>query len=725
MRALKEFAVVVPLVALLLAGCVNSRTLMKNYATTSGEAAVTQVTEAGVSRAEFVAELTDFFGWPHRDDYNDYWEDLTPAKTFGDVRKSDKYGKQIEAAYEEGIIEADASGNFGPDTPITREEAAVIFAGAWKIPDSDKETSFSDAGGISADAIGSVNALVELGVMDGRTADSFAPKEALTEDEFSSIFKALKNAVVAPVYALPRQGFDAPRRYIMLYCATPGATIYFTNDGLEPTESSYVYEREHTREGTGHIMEMLGSRGGGDTSLQTERDVVYKAYSYKDGLIKSGVRTFTWHLYRPLAADAEFESVKVVEGTSEAPTVYQVYNDSESVRAMAWYIEGPEKGILFDALQTSIEVRNLKDHIDTIATKPYICILGHEHGDHTAQAPAFIKAGIDVYANSRGWAAIGSPRGFGAVVTTPEQQSKVINVDEGDSFDLGGGIVFDVYAMPGHANGNIVLNDKRSGMVFSSDIYGCTRAGSADNVGVSGLPVDLLLSFAQQVHYFYLQGGGKVRMLFTGHDEYPLKENNLDLFEAALQQVVDNGEAGCSPDLRSNNMPNSRATTIGEMWKDNTDWISLVIGGTLGDNTEYLTHNNYMNYNGAEGYRRYSVLSNVELTEGDLVGTTVEWAGSNTFEWSGKTITVPNAIPDRFDPWTFDYKINVASGTSNITICPVTMSKKVTSIKLNGKKVAYRSINRVGVSDGSVITIEVVAPDGTTSSTYTFTVNEV
>jgi glyoxylase-like metal-dependent hydrolase (beta-lactamase superfamily II) len=414
-----------------------------------------------------------------------------------------------------------------------------------------------------------------------------------------------------------------------------------------------------------------------------------------------------------------------VEGTFTAPTVYQVYNDSESVRAMAWYIEGPERGILYDALQTSVDVRNLKDHIDTIATKPYICILGHEHGDHAAQAPAFIEGGIDVYANNRGWAAMGMPGGFGAVLTTPQLQSKVMNVDEGDAFDLGGGIVFNVYAMPGHANGNIVLHDKQSGMVFSSDIYGCTRAGSADNVGVSGLPADLLLSFAQQVHSFYLQDGGKVTMLFTGHDEYPLKENNLDLFEAALQQVVDSGEAGCSPSLRSNGRPNSRATTIGDMWKDGTDWISLVIGGTLGDDTEYLTHNDFMNYNGGDGYKRYSVLSNVELTGGDLVGTTVAWAEPNTFEWNGNTVTVPNAISGRFDPWTFDYEVHVASGTSNITICPVSMSTKATAIRLNGREVAYRSINRVDVSDGSVITIEVVAPDAATSCTYTFKVKEV
>jgi len=164
---------------------------------------------------------------------------------------------------------------------------------------------------------------------------------------------------------------------------------------------------------------------------------------------------------------------------------------------------------------------------------------------------------------------------------------------------------------------------------------------------------------------------------------------------------------------------------IGDMWKDNTDWISLMIGGVLGDDYEYLTNNEYMNYNDARGFMKYSVLSNVEIDGGRLVGTTVGWADSRTFEWNGSRITVPNSVPDRFDPWTFDYTIEVPSGTSSIVFCPVTMSTKVTSLKLNGREVDYRSENMVIVADGTLITVDIVAPDGKTQSTYTFIVHEV
>ncbi len=213
-------------------------------------------------------------------------------------------------------------------------------------------------------------------------------------------------------------------------------------------------------------------------------------------------------------------------------------------------------------------------------------------------------------------------------------------------------------------------------------------------------------------------------MLFTGHDESPLGDVNLKLFEAALQQVVDKGEAGCSPTLRGNNdAQGSRTTLIGDMWKDNTNWMALKLAGKMGDSTEYLTNNAQFNYNGADGFKKYSVLSNIEFEGAELVGTTVTWANpSGAFSWAGTTIDVPNSLPNIFDPWTYDYTIKVPAGTKRITVIPTTMSTKVARIWINNRVVRYRSRTPVAVSDGTVITIKVLAPDRVTTSTYTFTV---
>ena len=168
--------------------------------------------------------------------------------------------------------------------------------------------------------------------------------------------------------------------------------------------------------------------------------------------------------------------------------------------------------------------------------------------------------------------------------------------------------------------------------------------------------------------------------------------------------------------------PNSRTTMIGDMWKDGTNWISLKLAGIMGDDTEYLTNNSIANYNGKDGYLKYSVLSNIEIEGGELIGTTVKWAEPVTFKWAGKEITVENSLTNRFDPWTFNYTIKVPKSQKTITVMPTTMSTKVTSIRLNDKEIGYRSRNEIPVSDGAVFTITVVAPDKTTASTYTFTI---
>lgn len=663
-----------------------------------------------MTRAEFVAMISGYFAWPHPDDYNDIWK--TPLKEFNDVKTEDKFGKLIETAYEEGLIAPDAKGNFNPEALMTRVEAAVIFAKAFKVAPAAAEElmKFEDAASVSPEDRIYVNAILAKGYMIGKTDKLFAPTEAITDAEAATVFERITTKVVTPVQALPKQNAVAPRRYVKLYCPTPGATIHYTTDGTTPTAESPVY----TVETKGHINEILS------TAQLPRKDVVYRAIAIKDGLEASPVQTFVWKLYRPVSDN--FQHDLILAKTPTSPAVYRIYNDSESVRAMAWYIEGQQRGMLVDALQTRYDVLNLKDYIDkNMATLPYSLVIGHTHVDHHAQAPNFVNAGVEVYANVRGWSALTG----NALLPTAEQQAKVKDVEWGDVFELGG-CTLHVYALPGHADGNVILQDKANGLIFASDIYGCTRAGSADNVNISGVRVDLLLSLSQQVYSAYKKDGGKTTMLFTGHDETPLGDNNLKLFEAALQQVVDKGEAGCSPTLRGNNdAPNSRTTIIGDMWKDGTNWIALKLAGIMGDATEYLT-SAPINYNGAEGYRKYSVLSNIEFTGGELVGVTVTWGSAPAeFKWAGAAKKVTRSMDNLFDPWTYDYVVKVPASISKIGVIPTSMSTKITSMKLNGKAIASRSLNEVEVKDGSVITIEVVAPDWVTTSTYTFTVVKV
>lgn len=692
--------------------------------------------ENGVTRAEFIAKISDYFEWPHPSEYNDVWK--APLKQFSDVKTTDTYGKQIETAYEEGIINGTGNSRFNPNEIITRQDAAVIFARAFHLTLTNKTGIFKDEASINSYAKVSVNTLVDLGYMSGESATVFGPKKVFTKAEMDSVFDKITLGTVSPVQALPKQTvepYTAPRRFIKLYTPTDGAKIYYTKassiEGWPAVEDPTTSSDEYVVAVNGHISELVGLRSG--ELVGPDNYVVYKAIAVKDGKV-SPVQTFKWHLNRTMDGEFLFEQLK--EKTATSPAVYEIFRNNESVRAMAWYMEGADSGIIFDALQTPESVKNLKTFIDeNIATKPYISILGHEHGDHDAQIPNFINGGIDVYANKRGWAAIGTPGAFGAVVTTKEEQAKVKNVEEGMTFDLGGGTIFEVYALPGHANGNVALYDRQSGYLFSSDFYGCTRAGSADTVGISGVRADLLLSFVQQVYSKYTKDDSEVTALFTGHDESELSDNNLQLFEAALQQVIDNGEDGCTPSVRGSN---NRTTMIGDMYQDGTNWIALELGGKMGDDKEYLSsstdlsvvpymsdpENAGLNYN-AGGNVKYSVLSNIEIEGGELEGKTVQWAkDANEFQWNGETMTVNPSLENRFNPWSYNYTIKVPESNDSITIIPTTMSTNVKSIRLNGKNIEYRSSNIIPVSNGTVITLNVVAPDKVTTSTYTFTIDK-
>ena len=82
---------------------------------------------------------------------------------------------------------------------------------------------------------------------------------------------------------------------------------------------------------------------------------------------------------------------------------------------------------------------------------------------------------------------------------------------------------------------------------------------------------------------------------------------------------------------------------------------------------------------------------------------------------------VPNKLPNKFDPWTYAYPVKVAANTASLVIKPTAMSNKISSMKVNGTAVAQGSALTVAAAVGSVITVEVVSPDGSSTSSYKLT----
>ncbi|MCL2165150.1 MAG: cadherin-like beta sandwich domain-containing protein [Oscillospiraceae bacterium] len=748
---------------------------------------------ATITRGEFIAEITSFFGWPHWDEYNDIWKD--DPKTFDDI-VGGPYQKAIETALEEGVVGpvghvgkrttsedgkrewgVDVVGSFNPNDPITREGAADMLARAWKLDTA--------SGGLSA--------LTTLGINIG----AGAPADQADRDVWLGILNTMKTSVVAPVYFVPRptEGL-APRRNIKLYTANPAAEIYVsrnTNGSLttppyeapvaDPVKNNASRYSEYHNTGNDDPRGYIGYDATATTTYPGYKYPVIKAIAVDPSKTlkpESEVTSGKWKIWRPLVP-ARFQHELVFDKdyfNPGSPKVYRIFERSDSVLAMAWYVEGTEKAFVNDALnlsRTNAEnnnIQNLRDYVvehvvsnghpaKTAPLENLYLVIGHTDVDHFAQTYSF--DGHYVYGGRR------SRSSFNGQITEPNRD-RITILDTGDTLDIGG-CVLNVYSFPNHNSNSIVLHDKVSGLVFGSDIMACVRAGSADDVAISSAnstKSDVFLSVVQQSLDAMRSNDGKLSWVFTGHDDYPLPaEPHFEVLMKALQLMIDEGEANVQhPTYRQvRRGANLRSVTYGNIYPDSpsglmpkpitqaeanalqpgdptptmsipdyrryrngNNWVTFATGGNIATTGTIAASAGTtmsspaawnpieIDYNILGNHIKYSQLSNVQFIGAELVGVTFNF---------GATTTDPettNSLHNMFYPWVYNYTIKVPGGTTSIDVIPTTMSTNVTSLKLNGIDVAGNSRNTVDISAGKVITIDVVAGDGVTASKYEFTV---
>jgi hypothetical protein len=154
------------------------------------------------------------------------------------------------------------------------------------------------------------------------------------------------------------------------------------------------------------------------------------------------------------------------------------------------------------------------------------------------------------------------------------------------------------------------------------------------------------------------------------------------------------------------------------MWRDR-NWMAIGPIGKYAAPVEYLSKATpaypcgaTIDYNTADGFRKYSVLSNVEISGGTLIGVDIYWAAP-----AGGTA---NRQSNKFDPWTYDYTVNVPAGTSTVVFKPTALSNKFKSMTVNGTATKQGSAVTVAATPGSTIRVEIVSPDGSSTSNYRF-----
>lgn len=137
---------------------------------------------ASISRAEFIAVVNRVFGFH-----------ATSKAEFGDVTREAWYHDALLAAREAGYFNGFPNNEAKPLQPITRQDAVVLLARAFKLQAvvgaSDAAASFTDAGQLSADGKAAIRALG--GVVGGYADGAFKPKGEITRAEAAALLSKM------------------------------------------------------------------------------------------------------------------------------------------------------------------------------------------------------------------------------------------------------------------------------------------------------------------------------------------------------------------------------------------------------------------------------------------------------------------------------------------------------------------------------------------------------
>lgn len=164
----------------------NTAKIMKNEGIIDGMEDGTYQPDRGITRAEFLKLLMVRFNL----DDNGY------EGIYADVSSDSWYAGMIQNAFEIGIINPIlvSDGHFNPDSPLTREEAAIMansYAEYMGYKDKKETVYFADDELISPEAKNSVYSAARKSVTAGFEDNTFRPKMILTRAEAAQMVKNL------------------------------------------------------------------------------------------------------------------------------------------------------------------------------------------------------------------------------------------------------------------------------------------------------------------------------------------------------------------------------------------------------------------------------------------------------------------------------------------------------------------------------------------------------
>ena len=118
---------------------------------------------------------------------------------FSDVAEGQHYTNAVKWAADEGLVQGYASGKFGPEDLITRQDLAVIidhYTGykVIKLSEMRAYQKFSDDADIANYAKEAVETFFKAGLINGKTNNKFDPKGQATRAEYAAIIHRVMEA---------------------------------------------------------------------------------------------------------------------------------------------------------------------------------------------------------------------------------------------------------------------------------------------------------------------------------------------------------------------------------------------------------------------------------------------------------------------------------------------------------------------------------------------------
>ncbi len=211
-----------------------------------------------------------------------------------------------------------------------------------------------------------------------------------------------------------------------------------------------------------------------------------------------------------------------------------------------YLIEGQNRAVLVD---TCLGIGHLRDFVQNLTTEPLTVLLTHGHVDHAMGAPEF----DDVYMNHADtliyeeMSPIEERKGYLKAIlggNTPDFSDQDFikpspmnfhDLQDGDSFDLGG-IHLDIYGLPGHTRGSVIILIREEGILILGDA--CNTATFLFDK--NSLPVETYKKNLQNVSK---RLKGRYNRAFLCHHDMEasadIMDNVIDVCDTILQNKAD------------------------------------------------------------------------------------------------------------------------------------------------------------------------------------------